>query len=77
MGKSTRISPSATILYVRLLYLLFVIREFAIAVTEVLGDLKLVAPCDFSGLRHVVDSRLNADLFYEGPGTIIELTAEH
>ena len=48
---------------IHFLCLLFVFREFAIVVVDILGDLELLATFDFDGARDDGGSRLKAGLF--------------
>ena len=63
MDLSTRALRFEVSLDIHFLYLLFVSREFAIVVVDILGDLELLATFDFNGVRHDGGSKLKAGLF--------------
>ena len=63
MDLSTRALRFEVSLDIHFLYLLFVSREFAIVVVDILGDLELLATFDFDGARDDGGSRLKAGLF--------------
>jgi hypothetical protein len=63
MDLSTRALQSEVSLDIHFFYLLFVFREFAVVVVDILGDFELLATFDFDGARHDGGSRLKAGLF--------------